>query len=380
MLGSHARRYSILAVLIAAPLASADTLRLADGSRIEGELRAVTREEARMSTAFADELAVPSEQIAGITTDEKRFVTLRSGDRVEGRLVYEGDTQRIRETSFGEVTTEAGEIAAVSGPEADEPAEVRAAEAEQRARERVKKAEKKAEKARAHAEKTAKELAEHADPWSGTFELGFSGETGNTDRTSFRGRASAERETPTDTLSLFAQGRWASEDGERTTNEIRGGARLDVNVSERWFLFGKAGLEFDEFENLDLRSTLTTGVGYTLIDKEKETLKLRAGGGYRHESFMNGTSQDEGIVELGYNYAIDVNEWLGITHGITVEPSLTETGEFRVEHETAAEVPLSKEKAWKLRLSVENQFDSDPQPGIDELDTSYLASLVYDWE
>ncbi len=39
-----------------------------------------------------------------------------------------------------------------------------------------------------------------------------------------------------------------------------------------------------------------------------------------------------------------------------------------------------KDEAWKVRLSVRNQYDNVPRPGIEKLDTSYLLNLVYDWE
>lgn len=43
-------------------------------------------------------------------------------------------------------------------------------------------------------------------------------------------------------------------------------------------------------------------------------------------------------------------------------------------------MPIGNTESWKLRLNLRNQYDSQPRPGIEELDTVYSLNLVYDFD
>ena len=233
-----------------------------------------------------------------------------------------------------------------------------------------------------HAEEVKKvidEVTKLDRPWKARFELGLNGDTGNNERFATRGRIEAKRETAHERLIIYVQGQYAKENGESTANEIFGGTRLEVDLDERWFVFGHVQLEKDEFEDLELRATATGGIGYFFIREADHELKGRAGIGFEHESFDSGEDERDIVAELGYDYRIDFNEWLRFTHSLTYYPALGDPlSDYRLVAETAGEVPLSKEEPWKLRLGMRNEYDGDPQPGIDYLDTSYFLNLVYD--
>lgn len=48
-------------------------------------------------------------------------------------------------------------------------------------------------------------------------------------------------------------------------------------------------------------------------------------------------------------------------------------------HDSGFEIPLSA-GFWKLRLGLNNQYNSRPQPGREELDTTYYTRLVLNWK
>jgi len=361
--------------IVAAGDRHADTVRLKDGSTLIGEVQRLVDGRLTIETGFAGALDIPVDQLAGLTTEGKRTVALDTGDRLVGRLVHADSEQRLVDTAFGEVTIEPNRIDGLWSPDAPAPQtremrerhEAEVAEIEQRHEQQV-------------AELTERQQA-YEQPWSFRLEAGLNGETGNNERLAFNGRAEARREYPDERMNIFAQGRFAEENGERSANEIKGGWKLEVDVSERWFVFGKLGLEFDEFEDLDLRATVSSGVGYFFIQEEKQELTGRAGLGYQHESFDDDTSEDQAVAEFGYDYRLDVNSWLRFTHGLTYYPTFEDPiGDYRVEAETAGELPLSGDEQWKLRLGMRNEYDANPQPGIENLDTYYFLNVVYDWE
>jgi putative salt-induced outer membrane protein YdiY len=372
---------AVATALIAGPSpAQADTVYLADGSQINGTVKQMQGGQLTIETSFAGTLTVDAAKLQGLTAERELAVTLDSGDRIVGIPQYSPDTgQRLTETAFGAVQLDDAELASVRPADAAAKGQAtpkQVTKLKQKHKKQVKQIKEEHEKQVTALEE---EQAKYDDPWSLRLQFGLSGATGNNERLNFDGRTEALRETPDERLSLFAAGQYAEEQGQRSENEIRGGAKLEVDVSSKTFVYGKTGLEFDEFEDLDLRTTLTAGLGYFFWEKEDHELKGRLGAGYQHESFMNGVSQDEGLLELGYDWRYDLNTKLRLTQNLTYYPTLGEPfADYRLDVETAGEVPLSEDQAWKLRLGVRNEYNAMPQPGVERLDTFYFLDFVYD--
>jgi hypothetical protein len=85
--------------------------------------------------------------------------------------------------------------------------------------------------------------------------------------------------------------RSSKESGEsRVTDENRllGRTRLDRNLSERTFAFGQATAEYDEIQNLSLRTDPVVGLGYRFVNRENLMISGRSGPGYVYQRFFGG--------------------------------------------------------------------------------------------
>lgn len=331
----------VVAGLLAAWGAEADTLHLADGSVVHGTVTGIKDGKVTIKTEFAGDLSIPLDKVSGIVTDEAQGVKLKDGEVLSGTLQYEEGTQRlVRDEIVVEVEP--------SGLVGIGPVEVLSAPPK-------------------------------AD-WKGRAELGLTGETGNTEQFDVRTRVESTRTTEVGRLRLYLRAEYGEENGERTDNEYIGGLRYEHDISKRFYVFVREELEYDEFENLDLRLTTAGGLGYFLIRSDRQELKARAGLGYIHEEFDDGSSADNLFGEFGYDYRLHVRTWLQYTSMFTYFMNFTEFEDWRFEAENAAEIPISNSEAWKIRLGVRNEYDNEPQPGVESLDTSYFASLVYNWD
>ncbi len=365
-----------------------DAVYLQDGSRLVGHIQTLAAGQLTMTTKFAPTVTLDAKQIKGITTGGKMVVALAGGDRAIGKLVYdEQNGQKITGTAFGDVTLQNPSFVGLWTPGQPDPNLAAAKKVGAAELKKVKDDHKTAvDKIKAEYAKQVAELTKKVDqveqPWKIRLELGLNGSTGNTEEVNFRGRAEAKRTGLHDRLTVFTEVNFGRQSGTRSKNEALGGVNLEIDINERWYTYGRIGLEYDEFESLDIRATAAIGVGYFAIKKPNHELKLRAGAGYRHESFNTGISTDEGIVEFGYDYRIDVNEFVSITDSLTYQPSLDDPlGDYILVHQIAAEIPLGKkDNNWKLKVGMKNEYDSMPQPGIDRLDTSYFLNLVFDLE
>jgi len=340
---------SMVAVLMGG-IALADEVVLDDGSRIMGQVQSVSDGKLMVLTDFAGVISIDMGRVQGVSTDQPLTVELKSGDRAVGSLEYTpGVGQRIGTGALGGVTVDMGDVSAVWS--VDESGPVVAALKEK--------------------------LKNARTPWSLSIELGLDGQSGNTDRTSINGRVEAKRTTDSERLTLYSQGRFSKENGQDTVKEIIGGLSLEVDLDEKWFVFGKTELEFDKFENLDLRATVTGGLGYTVFSKPDHEWKLRGGLGFQHESFDTGVSEDQAVAELGWDYRIDISPWMQFTHHITYYPTFDDVGDYRLVVENAAEFPLNPDKDWRFRIGVRNNYVADPQPGIRGLDNYYFFNIVW---
>lgn len=371
--------------LLAASIAAGDEVHLNDGSRLMGTISEWSDGQVVIDASFAEGVTIPAERVALVATDEKRSVTLDSGDRLVGRLAIVDGGQRIVDTAVGAVEIDTASIAAITSPQRAAPqAETRREELQEQVTELKEQHEQQVQSLKSEHEQELAEARQQSpalgDLWSGRIEFGLDGQSGNTDRLNIRGRAEARRTTDAERLLLFIEGRHATEEGDKTANELFGGARLDVDFAERWFAFGKTRLEFDEFEDLDLRVTTTGGVGRFLIRREAHELSVRAGAGFEHESFQDGTSTTEPVGEAGYDYRLDLDRNVRLTHSLTYHPTFTDpTSDFRVTVDTGLEFPIGDSEAWRFRAGLRNEFDNMPQPGVDQLDNLFFINLGYNW-
>jgi putative salt-induced outer membrane protein YdiY len=214
--------------------------------------------------------------------------------------------------------------------------------------------------------------------WHGGVELGVNGSEGNT-RT-FNGRAGANASRETDELLTKASISYklARTGSDTTENKALAEARNDWKLGKdsRWSIFAQGTLEYDDFQDWDLRVAVFTGVGYRFFDEKDTKLNGRVGVGASREI---GGSDDDWTPEalLGADLLHQITERQRLTASIDVYPSLSDGGEFRSIAKAAWEVVVDPEVKMSLKIGVEDRYDSDVPAGIKRNDFDYFAMLVW---
>lgn len=378
---------AFLVALLSLPL-HADEVSLKDGSHLVGSIQKMTPAKLIIDTAFSKGLEIDQAMVSGISSDEKVTVELASGDRVKGKLEYSTDAgQKITDTLFGDITLPqetpiAGVWRSGMSPERLEKEQEHVVELEQVKQDNK---EQLARVEKTYTEKLNKLQEENtklSDPWTGNIALGLSGEQGNSDTMKVSGRGEALRDTGFDRLSLYVEGRLEEQNQLTTTNEVFTGASLEHDIDERWFVFGSADFEKDEFESLELRAVVKTGIGRFFVRRPEFYFKGLLGLGYQHEDFTGGATFQEGIMSLGYDFKYNMTDFWKIGHQLTMFPSFSDPSkDYRLSSYFFTEAPILKADApWKLRFSLRSDYDNLPRPGIKELDNSYNVNIVYDFK
>lgn len=351
-----------------AQAAFADTVILDDGSRLNGTVKSMSADTLELDTSFAGTMSLAREQIRGIDTDTAVPVALDSGEQVQGVLVYDADdnAQRLlvdgQPREAGDGGTRLGAIALIA------PAVVAQQDTQ-------------GESEDYELPESDRQPPDNENYWSGRAELAVNGNSGNTDNLSVLTKLSALRDTGDTRLSLSASVDKEEEDDEETADEWLGKARYEDDFTERAFWFFQQELEKDEFESIDLRSRTLVGPGYFLARRDRLTFKVRSGVGYQYEDYTEDSDQDhngEMIFSAGWDYAQLVGEWLKLTHEFTIYPEITNdpSDNFTLESSLGAEVPIADSRVWSIRGELEHEYNNNPEPGVEKLDTSYRVGVV----
>jgi hypothetical protein len=212
--------------------------------------------------------------------------------------------------------------------------------------------------------------------WSGSFEAGLNGATGNSDI--FNGRLGWNLDRKTDTNFLHTDFLYTlnTQDGRTTQNTAIFNARDEILFpGSRWSFFTALNIEYDELRAYEFRVGVYAGVGYTVIDNEQTLFKLRAGAGAVREI---GGPQDRWVPELvfGYDFKHKFSDRQSIVSTLDYYPRIDDFSQFRLRARFAYEFIIDPSIGMALRLGAQSRYDSDPGPGTNKHDLNYFATLA----
>lgn len=331
---------------------AADQVVLKNGDRISGTIVKSDTQELLLKTEFIGDVNVQWDAIERITAEQAVFVTSSDGQVLVGAVTTEEGMLQVQTENAGRINVAKDLVDSVrSKPEQDA---------------------------------YLAEIERLRDPslldfWSGTLDTGLSLTRGNADTTTLTNSMKTQRTTQRDKISIYATTLYATSDrdGEsRTTaNAIRGGTRYDVNLRERLFTFGFIDLEFDEFQNLDLRNVLGGGLGWHIINNDVATFDFFAGGSFNQEYFTNDITRKSGELVLGQEFSYQIRAGTDFTEKFSLYPNLSDTGAYRLQFDSGITTKLAEWLAWHVTLS--DRFLSNPVPGVQKNDVLLATGVRF---
>ena len=326
-----------------------DTLTLADGSRLVGKVLAIHQGRISIETGFAGTLSVALEQVVAMQADEPLCVSLPQSGKVEGAVSIQNGEVSVQ-TAHGLLRGPLADLAAAGPVGLPLPGE-------------------------------APPAAEKPKPkWAYEFSGQYRGKSGNTDSTRLGLGATAVLQRDKDRLKAYANWARTEENGRTTEDQIIGGLDYERELAKLHSWYVRAELERDDIERVSLRATVASGYGFYPIKKEHQELRLRSGLVHRSESYDNGREDNDSIgIEFGLMHRWDIADWGRLVTDVTYSPTFEDWADYRILHETSLDVPLAKSKVWSLRLGLSHEYNSIVAPGVERLDTTYFARLVFSY-
>jgi len=326
---------------------TADTVTLKDGSRLEGDFIKAEGGKLYFKTGFAGTLEIPQDQVASLLSDDTMNIRTDSGE------VYRG---RVMSTETGAIT--------VDSPSGRMEADVTAiASAWQEG---------------------ARDPIEIANERKWVFEAGvnITGSDGNTERLGTGLSFDALLEGADDRLHFYLTYLYSEEDGEASEDEQVAGVSYTNFFTPRLGWYVRTEGERDVFEGIKYRSTSGAGLSYKFVTQDRFKLEGRLGASYRFEDYTNDLLDSEGFpgLDSGLMLRWQFADWGKLATDLTYTPSVNDFGDYIVEHQSTIDIPLKASDAWYLRFGVSNKYNSSPEEGREELDTTYFLRLLMLWD
>ncbi len=347
-------------ILSGVSAAFADQITLKNGDRVSGNIVKSDGKSITIKTEFMGTVEISWEQVDKLTSDKPVYLTLNDNQTVVGLVSSGADGYEVATKETGNVKVAKASIASVRNE-----AEYNSWKAEI---ERLKN-------------------PGLTDLWAGALDVGYAMARGNAETNTFTLSGNAIRATSRDKITAYASmirssGRTARNAADFTpiANAVRGGVRYDLNLTSRTFAFGYADLEFDQFQNLDSRTSLGGGLGYKAIRNERTSLDLFAGGGITKEYFSAGTPRNRTRAEilLGEELTHKLNARSVFRERFVIFPNLASDKGYRFAFDTSLSTSLNKWLAWQISFS--DRYLSNPPvivPVLKKNDTLLTTGLRF---
>ena len=325
--------------------ARADTITLKDGSVIHGKITGISGGTLAVSTGFAGDLSIKQDLVSSFETDEPVFVKTTDNSTVLGK-VDRKDSALIVSSSSGSYTTTIAGVKSSWRRDAEDPEVVA--------------------------------LRRH---WVLELSTDVTGKSGNSTGFAEALGVVATLQTPTDALKFYAAANHSVANHQTSEDAYKGGVEYNAFFSPVWSWYVSTELLQDNVKDIALRVSTLGGIGWNAVRSKQEDLQFRAGLSYRYDTYntvpLTPNYAAAGL-NLGLVHRVELAPWAVMHNALSYVPSLKDTSNFIVDHDSNLTLPFGGSKTWSTRLGVANEYTSKPVgAAAKKLDTTYYLRFVY---
>lgn len=334
-----------LGLLLTGAASLADVVETKNGARLVGKVSRIDGTLVWLDTDYAGELKIKQKEVVSVTTEAPLVIRLTSGTVLQGTIAGAGNGSANIAGPDGTLPTTIDKIAATWTPGGQDP-----------------------------------EVVALMRKWAYEVAVDVAGKTGNKEQLATGVSTRASLKTPTDALQFYAAYDRQVSEGVKSADMGKAGLDYSNNFAGKlsWYVREEGG--FDRVKDIELYNIAAGGLGYDWIRKPKHILTTRAGLSFRYEGYKNPLTEDVKAagLDFGLNHEFDTAYW-SLINRISYVPLIEDFDNYRILHESFFQFPLAH-PAWKLRVGVSNDFNSQPSAGLEQLDTTYFTRFVMYWK
>jgi putative salt-induced outer membrane protein YdiY len=150
-----------------------------------------------------------------------------------------------------------------------------------------------------------------------------------------------------------------------------------LTPESRWFRSLAVRYQFDQFQGWKHRVTVFAAPGLHLVQTERHTLDLRVGPAYTRE-FGTKSNKGEATLALSYDWQISERHSFDLKNQYFAEV-VPDAGDWRNFSTLAWALRITERPALSAKVGLQNEYDSNPDPGDDKNDLKYFLTLAMDF-
>jgi len=325
--------FGLLIVSLSAAFAKADEVILSNGDRLSGK---VTYDGTKLviDTASEGKVSVELKNVKTITSTGPVDLVLSSGRKLHGKIDPGPDGQIIVTPDIG-----LAETLPLVAFKAINPAPVE---------------------------------------WVGNVILGGVLARGNTDSDTFNASAEFTRRGEHDQIDLFGQYLFARQrvpgDGKHeTTNDLTGRAKYDYFFTPKFYGYASVEAEHDPIAGIAVRLAPSVGVGYQWVETPRFNFNTEAGVGYLYRKYSHDGEDGTPNARLAYHLKVKFTDKLSGFNDFEYLPGFVSINNYFFD--TQAGVRAAFTEQFFAEFKVDYRYDSRPAPGKGHSDTRYILGV-----
>ncbi len=211
--------------------------------------------------------------------------------------------------------------------------------------------------------------------WANAFTLGGSFTQGNTDVLGFSFSGAGTREGESNRLFWSGSFTWAEAEGHNVAQSANATLKFNRLIKPRFYWWVAEELRYDKFQDLDLRSVTSGGVGYIFVYGPTTEMTVEGGLGFMAERFEKEGDENNVAFRGAWNWeqligrnATFINRFVTYLGGDTVKFQFTNQAEFK----------LDLSRTWRFKVTNGWYYDSEPSTFIGhKSDVEWLIGFEY---
>lgn len=217
-----------------------------------------------------------------------------------------------------------------------------------------------------------------AGGFTGDASFGLSSTNGNTDTMSLSFTFNANTQID-NSKKWLNKGSYlkADQNGENSADSLAFETKLEWVHSDRFFSFYEVGFLKDKFKNYDYRITPSIGIGYSMFNDGRKSMKLTGGLSEVMIAYRDSdTSESYGAITFGNEFKYKISSSADFTQNLKVTSDISELDKYFLTFEMNLSVAINK--TWGVKLSFTDNYDNQPTaPEIKKNDTVFIAGITY---
>src|ERR1700694_2626423 len=295
----------------------ADQVTLKNGDRLTGSIVKSDAKTLLIKTEFAGEVNVQWDAVSAMVSSQPLHLALKGGQTVVGTVTAAYHKFDVATKETGPVTASKDAVAAMRNDA----------------------------KQKAYDQQIERLRHPHLlDFWSGMLDTGLSLTRGNSDSLTYALAGKAVRNTERDKITVYSDAIYAKSRvngvSSTTAHSIRGGVRGDLNVGEKWFVFGFTDFEYEAFE-------------HEYFSPNPPTM-------------LTSLTRKSAEIVAGEELNTKLNSRMTLSERFALYPNLSDAGNYRYQFDASAATKLKNWLSWQITFG--DRFLSDPLPGLKKND------------